>query len=86
MERYLAPLASRTALSEHLRTNSRVTAIARAGLDKVKTAGREHAPFELRIANGRDTRLHADAVIDASGTWSHTQSGRGQWPPGARRG
>ena len=70
VDRYLAPLAGRTALSEHIRTNSPVTAIARAGFDKVKTAGREHAAFELRVANGRDTRLHADAVIDASGTWS----------------
>ena len=70
VERYLAPLASRTPLSEHIKTNSRVTAIARSGFDKVKTAGREHALFELRVANGRDTRLHADAVIDASGTWS----------------
>ena len=69
VDHYLAPLASRTALKEHVRTDSRVTAIARVGLDKVKTAGREHAPFELRVANGRDTRLHADAVIDASGTW-----------------
>jgi thioredoxin reductase len=70
VDRYLAPLASRTALSEYIRTNSRVTAIARSGFDKVKTAGREHAPFELRVANAGDTRLHADAVIDASGTWS----------------
>src|SRR6476620_9387203 len=48
VERYLEPLATRTALKDHIRTSSRVTAIGRAGLDKVKTKGREQAPFELR--------------------------------------
>jgi NADPH-dependent 2,4-dienoyl-CoA reductase/sulfur reductase-like enzyme len=70
LERYLEPLASRTALSKHIMTNARVTSIARAGFDKVKTSGRERAPFEIRYRNGRsDGVLHADAVIDASGTW-----------------
>ena len=46
-------------------------AIARAGFDKVKTTGRETAPFEIRYRNGKDpSTLRADAVIDASGTWS----------------
>jgi thioredoxin reductase len=70
IERYMEPLATRTALAGHIRTGSRVTAIGRAGVDKVKTAGREDAPFELRIANGTDSSLIADAVIDASGTWA----------------
>jgi NADPH-dependent 2,4-dienoyl-CoA reductase/sulfur reductase-like enzyme len=69
IERYLDPLATRTALEEHIHTGSRVTAISRVGFDKVKTAGRERARFELHIANGRDLTLTADAVIDASGTW-----------------
>lgn len=70
IERYMEPLATRTALAGHIRTGSRVTAIGRAGLDKVKTAGREDAAFELRIANGAVSSLIADAVIDASGTWA----------------
>lgn len=70
LERYLEPLATRTALAERIRTSARVTAIARAGFDKVKTAGRAEAPFELRYRNGAgDKTLRADAVIDASGTW-----------------
>jgi hypothetical protein len=69
IERYLQPLATRTPLAGHIRTGARVTAIARAGFDKVKTAGREQAPFELRIANGGNGTLVAHAVIDASGTW-----------------
>ncbi len=68
---YLAPLATRTALKEHIHTSARVTAISRVGFDKVKTKGREIAPFEIRYQNGAGPKsLLADAVIDASGTWS----------------
>jgi thioredoxin reductase len=70
LERYIAPLATRTALKEHIRLSSRVTAIGRQGFDKVKSAGRDEAPFEIRYRNGAgDSTLLADAVIDASGTW-----------------
>lgn len=69
-ERYLAPLAERTALRQHIHTASRVTAISRKGMDKVKTAGRERAPFAIRFRNGAGAgTIEADAVIDASGTW-----------------
>ena len=68
IERYLAPLATRTPLRETIRTSSRVTAISRAGFDKAKTKGRDQAPFEIRYRNG-DEMLRADAVIDVSGTW-----------------
>ena len=69
-ERYLEPLAARTDLGRHITTNARVTSIARTGFDKVKTAGRERAPFEIRYRNGKgDAVVEADAVIDASGTW-----------------
>jgi hypothetical protein len=70
LERYLEPLASRTALRDHTRTSSRVTAISRVGFDKLKSKGREAAPFELRYQNGQGAMsMQADAVIDASGTW-----------------
>jgi glycine/D-amino acid oxidase-like deaminating enzyme len=69
-EHYLEPLAARASLKEHIQTGARVVSIARAGLDKVKTAGRETAPFEIRYRNGKGpSMLRADAVIDASGTW-----------------
>ena len=69
--RYLEPLAALPALAPHLRTGRRVVAVSRRGFDKVKTAGREQAPFELvvRTADGRTERLLARAVIDASGTY-----------------
>ncbi|MGA8899041.1 NAD(P)-binding domain-containing protein [Bradyrhizobium sp.] len=70
VERYLEPLATKTALAPHIRTSSRVTDISRVGFDRLKTRGREAAPFEIRYQNGQGPRvMHADAVIDASGTW-----------------
>jgi thioredoxin reductase len=70
VERYLAPLATKTALASHIRTSSRVTGVSRVGFDKLKSRGREAAPFELRYQNGQGPRsVRADAVIDASGTW-----------------
>jgi len=71
LERYLTPLATRTALERHVRTSSRVTDISRVGFDKLKTKGREGAPFEIRYQNGQGPKIMcADAVIDASGTWN----------------
>lgn len=70
VERYLEPLATRTGLATHIHTSSRVTGISRVGFDKLKTKGREAAPFEIRYQNGDGSKLvRADAVIDASGTW-----------------
>ena len=69
-EQYLEPLATRTPLKDHIRTQSLVTAIGRVGFDKVKTRGRDAAPFEIRYQNGKGPEvLRADAVIDATGTW-----------------
>jgi thioredoxin reductase len=70
VERYLEPLATKTVLANHIQTSSRVTDISRVGFDKLKTKGRETAPFEIRYQNGAGPKLvQADAVIDASGTW-----------------
>ncbi|TAJ85037.1 MAG: FAD-dependent oxidoreductase [Reyranella sp.] len=70
VEQYLEPLATRTRLKDHIRTQSVVTAIGRVGFDKVKTRGRDAAPFEIRYQNGKGPEvLRADAVIDATGTW-----------------
>jgi glycine/D-amino acid oxidase-like deaminating enzyme len=67
---YLEPLATRTKLKDRIRTNSRVTAVGRAGFDKMKSNGRAFEPFTVRYQNGKGPeRLTADAVIDATGTW-----------------
>ncbi|MCG2584338.1 FAD-dependent oxidoreductase [Massilia sp. TS11] len=68
---YLAPLAALPALAPQLRLRHRVLAIARAGIDKVKTSGRELAPFVIRTDTPEGVReFQAAAVIDATGTWS----------------
>jgi thioredoxin reductase len=64
---YLAPLAAHPSIAPHVRFGASVTAIARQGFDRVRTAGRDAAPFLLRLSDG--TELLAAAVIDASGTW-----------------
>jgi thioredoxin reductase len=66
---YLEPLAN--ALQSSIRYAARVERISRRGFDKVKTQGRENAPFVLRVRSaGREEELEARAVIDASGTWA----------------
>ncbi|MDH6464604.1 cation diffusion facilitator CzcD-associated flavoprotein CzcO [Micromonospora sp. A200] len=64
---YLQPLAELPQLKPHLRYGARVEAISRLGLDRLRTAGREHTPFLIRLAGGDE--VLARAVIDASGTW-----------------
>jgi thioredoxin reductase len=64
---YLAPLANHPAMAPHIRYSTSVVAIARQGFDKVRTLGRENAPFLLRLSDGSE--LLVRAVIDASGTW-----------------
>jgi thioredoxin reductase len=72
VERYLEPLASVPAISSALRLRSRVVAVTRVEVDKLKDAGRDGAPFELVVEQeGGDRRIVARAVIDASGTWTH---------------
>ena len=72
LDRYLRPLATLPALAPHLRLGQRVTAIARRGIDKVRTPGREAQPFLVRLqaADGQEAEVQARAVIDASGTWA----------------
>src|SRR5262245_149844 len=72
VEQYLAPLAAHEAIAPHVHLNRRVTDVARVGFDKMKTEGRERAPFQLHIAgmDGEEEIVHAQAVIDASGTYT----------------
>jgi thioredoxin reductase len=69
---FLEPLAALPALQSHVRYDHRVLAVARHGLDKVKSADRDDAPFEVitRDPRGKELRIIAPAVIDASGTFT----------------
>ncbi|MGY0231164.1 FAD-dependent oxidoreductase [Longispora urticae] len=64
---YLEPLAKLPALAGNIRYGARVTGISRVGIDRVRSRGRDQAPFLIRLADG--TEITARAVIDASGTW-----------------
>jgi thioredoxin reductase len=71
VERYLRPLAAAPALSARIRFGSRVVQVTRAGFDKMKTDGREDAPFQVFIEAGAgEERIAAAAVVDASGTYA----------------
>ncbi len=67
---YLQPLAD--LLGDKIRLDARVTGISRTGRDRVVDADREQQPFtaHVRYGDGREERVLARAVIDASGTWS----------------
>ncbi|MFD1662802.1 FAD-dependent oxidoreductase [Streptomyces caeni] len=69
-EQYLQPLAD--ALGDRVRLGATVTGVSRAGRDRIVDADREAQPFVVHIsdADGREERIVARAVIDASGTWT----------------
>ncbi|MEU1387797.1 MULTISPECIES: FAD-dependent oxidoreductase [unclassified Nonomuraea] len=63
---YLAPLAK--LFGDKVRLGTKVSAISRLGYDRVRTTGREQAPFLIRLADGTD--LQARAIVDAAGTYT----------------
>ncbi|MEU3721307.1 FAD-dependent oxidoreductase [Streptomyces sp. NPDC031705] len=69
-ELYLQPLAD--VLGDRVRYRARVTGVSRSGRDRIVDADRDAQPFVVHIeyADGREERVFARAVIDASGTWS----------------
>jgi hypothetical protein len=71
IECYLAPLAKHVSIAPHLHLGTRVAGVARLGMDRVPSKGREQRPFELILQgpDGQERRMLARAVIDASGTW-----------------
>ncbi|HEY4384728.1 MAG TPA: flavoprotein, partial [Ktedonobacteraceae bacterium] len=72
VEQYLLPLAQVPVMQVQIALNTCVVSVTRQGFDKMKSAGREHAPFVLRLQSndGTEREVLARAVIDASGTYS----------------
>lgn len=73
-ERVLAPLAATPELSSRVHAHAQVVHVSRHGARKNERAGgrpRTEHPFRLlvRDAGGRESFLHARAVLDASGTF-----------------
>jgi thioredoxin reductase len=87
VERYLEPLAATPEIAATLRLGAKVTGVTRAGIDKLKDAGRDEAPFELLVdERGAERRYLAAAVIDASGTWTRPNPlGAGGLPAAGER-
>src|SRR6266567_1998150 len=71
VEHYLFPLAQVPSLQATLRLQTRVTAVSRWGMDKVKTPVRDETPFVVRVqrADGEEQDILVRAIIDASGTY-----------------
>ncbi|QLH25322.1 NAD(P)-binding domain-containing protein [Streptomyces sp. Rer75] len=69
-EQYLKPLAD--VLGDTVRFGATVTGVSRAGRGRIVDADRDAQPFSVHYtrADGREERVFAGAVIDASGTWS----------------
>ncbi|QES47750.1 flavoprotein [Streptomyces venezuelae] len=69
-EKYLQPLAD--VLGDKVRFGATVTGVSRSGRDRIVDSDRETQPFVVYVthADGREERLFARAVIDASGTWA----------------
>ena len=73
IDAYLAPLADHPSIAGRLRLDTRVEAITRRHHDRVRSAGRDIAPFVVRMRGGDGgvrSEVEARAVIDASGTWT----------------
>ncbi|EXU69212.1 flavoprotein [Streptomyces sp. PRh5] len=80
-EQYLQPLAD--ALGDKVRFGATVTGVSRSGRDRIVDADREAQPFVVHIAcaDGREERIVARAVIDASGTWTSPSPAGGSGLP-----
>lgn len=75
VERYLEPLAALEQIAPVIRTDVRVLAVAREGMDRTRSKARSATPFVVRITSDGDVEeLAARAVIDASGTYSTPNS------------
>jgi glycine/D-amino acid oxidase-like deaminating enzyme len=72
IDRYLLPLAALPQLAPTLQLGTKVVAVTRQGFDKLKTHGRDEAPFAVLVqrADGSEEEVLAKAVIDASGTYT----------------
>jgi len=71
VERVLQPFADLPLVAANLQLRTKVMSASREGYDKVKSKGREAAPFVIRaVRDGKTFELRAHAIIDSTGTWN----------------
>ena len=71
VRRVLQPFAELPEVAAALQLRTKVVSVSREGYDKVKSKGRESAPFVIRaLRDGKPIELRARAVIDSTGTWN----------------
>ena len=69
-DQYFTPLVNHPSIKPFIHTNSKVIAVGRKNMDKMKTNGRENKSFILQVQEGETMNyFEARAIIDASGTW-----------------
>lgn len=69
---YLIPLSETVGIKPYLELNAKVLSISKKDRDKMKTAGRDEVPFVLYVErDGEVSKVEAQAVIDATGTWGN---------------
>lgn len=70
VERYLKPLSLLPEIASNIKLDTKVTAVSKENVDKMKSAKREEANFIVYVEkDGETERIQAKAIIDASGTW-----------------
>lgn len=69
---YFKPFSELNGIKPNLHLESRVIAVGRKNLDKLKSKGRETLPYVLQVLHGDEQvrQYEVRAVIDASGTWN----------------
>ncbi len=71
IENYLEPFSNLSVVQERLHFGHQVVSISKQGHDRLKDGRRNEVPFVLRVVGPKGPfEVLADAVIDASGTWS----------------
>lgn len=71
VERAMQPFSELPQVRDALQLRTKVVSVSREGFDKVKSAGRDQAPFVIRaVRDGKVVELRARAVIDSTGTWN----------------
>lgn len=70
-DQYLQPLWETPAIRENTLLNTKVVAVGRKSIDKMKNFNREKTPYVVQaLQSGKSIQMEVRAVIDASGTWN----------------